>query len=333
MIEFFVQKERKRTGFKVLFSDRVKNMKQTDVIIPVYRPTSQLFELLDKLMEQTVPVNKILLVNTEQKYFDGLIIGMDFWHRYKNVEVKHISKREFDHGDTRRRAVKETESPYFVMMTDDAIPADNRMLERLLTPLWEKKAAMSYARQLPGPDCGVIEQYTRSFNYPEESTYKNKDDLSRLGIKTFFASNVCAAYDRRVYDSLGGFVKKTIFNEDMILARKMIDAGETIAYVADARVIHSHNYSGAAQFRRNFDLGVSHAQFPQIFEGMKTEGEGIRLVTRTAGYLCRIKKPWLVIKLFWQSFCKYAGYFLGKRYQKLPWQMVIGCSMNKEYWK
>ncbi len=308
-------------------------MKQTDVIIPVYRPTKRLFTLLDKLKEQTVPIHKILLVNTEQKYFDGLIAGTDFWHRYKNVEVKHISKKEFDHGYTRRRAVKETESGYFVMMTDDAMPADNRLLERLLEPVYEGRAAISYARQLPNEDCGVIERYTRSFNYPEESVYKSAADLPRLGIKAFFASNVCAAYDRQKYEALGGFVKKTIFNEDMILARRAIDAGETIAYVAEAKVIHSHNYSGVQQFCRNFDLGVSHAQFPQVFEGMKTEGEGIRLVKQTAGYLCSIGKPWLVVKLFWHSFCKYAGYFLGKRYRKLPMKLVKRFSMNGDYWK
>lgn len=308
-------------------------MKQTDVIIPVYRPTKKLFLLLDKLKEQTIPVSKILLVNTEQKYFDALIVGTDFWDRYKNIEVKHISKKEFDHGYTRRRAVEGTESSYFVMMTDDAIPADNLLLERLLTPVFEGKAAMSYARQLPSEDCGVIERYTRSFNYPEESVYKSAKDLTNLGIKTFFASNVCAAYDRKKYEELGGFVKKTIFNEDMIFARKLIDSGAQIAYVADAAVIHSHNYTGKQQFKRNFDLGVSHAQFPQVFSGLKTEGEGIRLVKQTVRHLLSVRKPWLIIKLFWHSFCKYAGYFLGKRYQRLPMKWVKAFSMNVEYWK
>ncbi|MBQ9929084.1 MAG: glycosyltransferase [Lachnospiraceae bacterium] len=308
-------------------------MKQTDVIIPVYKPTNRLFALLDKLKEQTVPIHKIYLINTEQKYFDALIAGTDFWHRYKNVEVKHISRKEFDHGHTRRRAAEAAESPCFVMMTDDAIPQNDRLIESLLTPIWEKKAAMSYARQLPNEECGVIERYTRSFNYPDRSVIKGVADLEKMGIKTFFASNACAAYDKEVYEKLGGFVKRTIFNEDMIYARKVIDAGYKIAYVAEAEVIHSHNYTGVQQFQRNFDLGVSHAQFPETFNGLKTEGEGIRLVKQTSKHLVSIGKPWLIVKLFWQSFCKYAGYFLGKRYQKLPEKMVRACSMNKFFWK
>lgn len=307
-------------------------MKPIDVIIPVYRPTKRLFLLLDRLQAQTLPPDRIILINTEQSYFDNLILGTDFWQRYRNVTVRHISKKEFDHGGTRRWAVKETDAPYFALMTDDAIPADEFLLERLTEPLVDGKAAMSYARQLPNEDCGVIERYNRKFNYPEVSRIKTRADLQELGIKTFFASNVCAAYDRKVYDELGGFVKHTIFNEDMIFARELIEAGYAIAYEASARVYHSHNYTGKQQFMRNFDLGVSHSQYPNIFRGVKTESEGIRLVKKNCAYLISVKKPWLIIKLIWQSGCRYIGYFLGKRYAKLPLELVKRFSMNREYW-
>lgn len=310
-----------------------RRMRRTDVIIPVYKPTKSLFTLLDKLEEQTIPVNRIILINTEQRYFDMLIAGTDFWRKYKNVVVKHISKWEFDHGGTRRRAVAESENDYFVMMTDDAIPADKFLLENLLAPVYEGAAGMSYARQLTYENSCAIEKFTRSFNYPEKPEMKSKEDLEERGIKAFFASNVCAAYNREIYDSLGGFVKHTIFNEDMIYARGLIDAGYKIAYTAEARVYHSHNYSGVQQFKRNFDLGVSHARYPAVFGGIKTEGEGLRLVKETSKYLFHIGKPWLIVKLLWQSGCKYSGYFLGKRYRMLSPKAVKRCSMNKEYWK
>ena len=52
---------------------------------------------------------------------------------------------------------------------------------------------------------------TKEFN--KEKSFK---DLPILGVKTFFCSNVCAAYKKNIYDDLGGFIKRTIFNEDMI---------------------------------------------------------------------------------------------------------------------
>lgn len=50
----------------------------------------------------------------------------------------------------------------------------------------------------------------------------------------------------------------------MILAGRMVQAGYKVAYAAEARVIHSHNYSGLQQFHRNFDLAVSQADNPNL---------------------------------------------------------------------
>ena len=125
-------------------------------------------------------------------------------------------------------------------------------------------------------------------------------------------------YDRRTYEELGGFVESTLFNEDMIYAGHLVQAGYAIAYAADAKVVHSHNYGCLAQLHRNFDLGVSQAQHPEIFDAYPSEGEGIRMVKKSASYVCKIHKPWLLVTLFFQSGFKYVGYFLGKRYKSLP---------------
>ena len=308
-------------------------MKKVDVIIPVYKPTTELLRLLELLGRQTVPVNQVILINTEKEYFLPLISEDELAEKYPNVVLHHITKAEFDHGKTRNMGVKYSGTPYFVMMTDDAIPADERLIEELLTPFEDEKVDMSYARQLPAKGCGVIESYTRSFNYPEEERVKTAEDLNTLGIKTFFASNVCAAYRKETFEKLGGFVNRTIFNEDMIYARNVIDNGGKIVYAASARVYHSHNYSAVEQLRRNFDLGVSHAEYPKVFSGIATESEGMRLVKKSCKYLCQIRKPWLIVKLVWQSGFKYLGYFLGKRYGKLPGKLVKKLSMNKEYWR
>lgn len=306
-------------------------MAETDVIIPVYKPTSKLTDLLDRLKTQTCPVRRIILINTEKQYFDAFA-DREFWERYDNLLVRHVAKEEFDHGGTRNYGVSFSDAPYFIMMTDDALPKDDKLVERLLAPFGDEKVAMSYARQMPDKECGIIESYTRSFNYPGEPRVKSAEDIKGMGIKAFFASNVCAAYRREVFDELKGFCSHTIFNEDMIYARGVLDASYKIAYASDAKVIHSHNYSGLQQLRRNFDLGVSHAEHPEVFAGILTESEGIRLVGKTVGYLCKAGKPWLIIRLFWQSGCKYLGYFMGKRYRSLPEWLVKRLSMNREYW-
>ena len=63
------------------------------------------------------------------------------------------------------------------------------------------------------------------------------------------------------------------------------------------------------------------------------EAEGMRLVKNTMGYLCKIHKPYLIWKLGWQCVGRYAGYFLGKRYQKLGRRQILKCTMSPYYWK
>ena len=70
---------------------------------------------------------------------------------------------------------------------------------------------------------------------------KNKSFNLTRGIKTYFCSNVCAAYKKSIYEEIGGFVKKANFNEDMIYAGWMVKKGYGVAYVSEASVYHSHN--------------------------------------------------------------------------------------------
>ena len=50
-------------------------------------------------------------------------------------------------------------------------------------------------------------------------------------------------------------------------------------------------------------------------------------------YLVKTGHVWLIPQLILQSGAKYAGYFLGKRYNKLPNKIVFACTMNPYYWK
>lgn len=341
---------------------RMSTNPTVELLIPVYKPGEELAALLRYMKKQTYPLQMIhLLVTAEEKQYEKICETYCAIEGYVQDEDRNgsafkgsvlrftrIDPANFDHGGTRHLGASQSTADILLFMTQDAVPENEHLVEEIVKVFaWENAMAAdgdglsgqqpviaaAYARQLPAADCNFIEQYTRQFNYPAQSCVKTKADISKLGIKTYFCSNVCAAYRRDIYEQLGGFERRTIFNEDMIFAAGLIRAGYAITYAADARVIHSHNYSGLQQLHRNFDLAVSQAEHPEIFEAVPSEGEGIRIVKSTARYLCRSGKAYLVPKLVWQSGCKYLGYLLGKRYRKLPKNLVLWLTMNKRYWR
>lgn len=301
---------------------------KVDAVIPAYKPGHDLRELVEKLLDQTVRLGRIIIINTDREFFDEkeyLIAPA--------VEVVHITRHEFDHAGTRDMGLRMSDADYVLFMTMDAVPKDNYLVEKLLSGFRRAdNIAVSYARQLPKKDCNRIEQITREFNYPAQSRVQTSDDIKELGIKAYFCSDVCAMYDTSIYRSLGGFKAPAIFNEDMVYAAGALDAGYAVSYCADALVYHSHNYTGRQYYRRNFDLGVSQADHPEIFERFNVKGTGMQLVRKSLAQICRSGTPADIIRLVYYSGMKYLGFRKGKNYHKLSLKSCLKHTSDKEYW-
>lgn len=300
---------------------------KVDVIIPTYKPDEKLTQLIQRLNMQTYEVNKIIIINTKYKNYD-----VKKYTRFEKVELHEIQSSQFDHGTTRNYGITFSDADIVVFMTQDAVPADKNLIKELVIPFSDEDVLITYARQIPTDDCKLYEAFTRQFNYPDYDVVKTKKDIENLGIKTYFSSDVCAAYRREKQIRLGGF-PKTLFSEDSIFASKVINIGKKVYYASKAVVIHSHNYTWRQQFHRNFDIGVSHRKFNDNFGNVKSENEGIRLVKQTAKYLVQKNKAYLIPDMLVKSGIKYLGYRLGKAYNSLPKSLILKCTMNKGYWK
>ena len=301
-----------------------------DVIIPTYHSDNKLETLLIMLYRQTIKPKHVILLHTmDQEGQEQPVPVIEG----SNISVVRIEKAKFDHGGTRRYGASLSHADILLFMTQDAVPVDEYLIERLLEPYEDPWVAATYARQLTDQGAGLVERYTRHFNYPAHSRVKSMEDRKELGIKTYFCSNVCASYRNSIYKKLGGFVEKTIFNEDMIMAASIIRSEYRIAYVAEAKVLHYHKYTYRQQFTRNFDLGVSHKQYKEIFQELKSETEGQKLVKHTIAFLCGRKKYLLVPDLLLSSGFKFLGYRIGRHYALFPKAVRMRLSMNKAYWK
>lgn len=313
-----------------------------DVIIPVYKPDGEFYQLLEMLLEQTMLPKKIILMVTEAegagvrdikegiyRFIEEKCIAAN---KLVKVEIHAVKKREFDHGGTRHAAARHSDADIMLFMTQDAVPADKLLIEKMNESFADPSIAAVYARQAAKEEADAVEIYTRIFNYPETSRKKDKYDIDELGIKIYFCSNVCAAYRKSTYDEAGGFERKIILNEDMVLASEIIKREYAIYYNAEALVYHSHNYSWLQQFKRNFDIGVSQKDYSWIFNAVSSEREGTALVKLILEFLFDRKRYALAADFVISCMFRYAGYLLGKHYHMLPKRLIRLCTMNKEYW-
>ncbi len=307
-----------------------------DVIIPTYKPDNKFLKSINRLLSQTVEINKFIIINTDKAIWDNFLIDDKLSDIIKDKKdkfiIKHIKKEEFDHGKSRNFGASLSSSKYFICMTMDAIPADEYLVENLLSKMSDE-IKLTYARQVPSVLADDLESFTRIFNYPNIDCIKRQEDIKKYGIKTYFCSNVCACYEKDTFLKIGGFRENIILNEDMLYARDLLVSKKALEYVSKAIVIHSHNYSGIKQLKRNFDIGVSQAVSKDIFKNLNSQSEGIKLVKESIKYLIAKKKAYLIPKLLYISACKFIGFKLGKSYKFLPKPLVKKISLNNTYFK
>lgn len=298
------------------------------IIIPIYRPDAKFLRLLSMIKQQSISDIPVLLIDSGKgiSYADA-IGGM-------NVEIRHISSQDFNHGGTRQWGINQCSEPdIFFFLTQDAIPADAYAIENLVAVFDDEQVGCAYGRQLPHEGAGVFGRIARAFNYPPESHIYGLEDRKQHGIKTAFISNSFAAYRREAMNEVGGFPNDTILSEDMYVAAKMLLNGWHVAYVADAMVYHSHDYTMLQEFRRYFDIGVFHAREAWIQRDFgKAEGEGKRFVITELRSVMR-HHPMSLWEIPLRDGLKYLGYCMGKREAQIPNTWKKKCSMFPQYWE
>lgn len=302
---------------------------RTALIIPTRNAGAHLDRLLPALASQTMTIDDWLVVDTDSS--DDTAERC----RAAGARVHVIARDEFNHGGTRRWASEHVDADVIIFLTQDAIPATPDCLQRLRDDLLsDHRAGLAYGRQLPQPWASVLSRHAREFNYPAASRTKTLADAWCLGIKTCFCSDSFCAYRRKALMDIGGFPRDVIGSEDAYVAGVMLLKDWSIRYAADAMVYHSHDYTIWQEFKRNFDVGVFYGRERWIGESFgRAEGEGIRFIRSEIRTVIRQGKLWLLPEIFVRSFCKLAGYRIGKLEKYFPVAVKRHISMYAGYWK
>ena len=252
------------------------------VIIPTLNADHEIEDLLAALERQSLRPMEILVVDSAS---DDDTVPLVKTH--EGIRLLQIERCDFNHGATRDMALRATTGDFVCFLTQDALPASDAYLERLVTPMvGDPSIALVSGRQLPKADARRFEQLVRSFNYPDSPSVRSKSDLNACGIKTFFASDSCSAYRRTAYLDCGGF-EYVNTNEDMLMAARFVASGLKVAYEPGAEVYHSHNLTPSQQFARNRAVGMFLESHSDDLMHASEIGEGGRLVKAVSSQLLR----------------------------------------------
>lgn len=278
---------------------------QISVIIPTLNAALYIEKLLFMLSEQDAKPSEIIIIDSSSE--DNTVEIA----KRSGAKTMVIPRHTFDHGRTRNIAAGEASGDILVFMTQDALPFHATLIRNLTAPLGKQGIAAAYGRHIPRPDASPLEVFARQFNYPDSPMIKSMDDIKRYGIKTFFFSNVCSAVMKDIFLNAGMFPEGIRTNEDMLLSARLILSNHKVAYVPDAVVVHSHNYSLFEQFKRYYNIGSALKCNSWILKYAHPEGEGLRFVKEEFRFVLNRHRYYLMPYIFFEYMAKYAGYRIG----------------------
>ena len=296
------------------------------VIIPTLNAEAYIHNLIRVLQGQSVSC-EIIIVDSSSS--DNTVAIAESY----GLKVIRIKRKDFDHGGTRNLAASNARGNVLVYLTQDALLEDTKCIENLVKPLSDPMVATSYGRQLPKTDANPVERFSRLFNYPSTESIKGIDDLPKLGVKTFFFSDVCSAIEKKKFEEVGGFPNRTIMNEDMFLAARLLQKGYKIAYSPKAAVYHSHDYSLSIQFKRYFDIGVFFSRNRWIRDLAKPGREGVEYLKEEIKFLIADKElKWMPFAIL-EAAARFLGYRIGFFEKSFPLWLKKRISYNKNFWE
>jgi glycosyltransferase involved in cell wall biosynthesis len=265
--------------------------------------------------------------------------------RRHGASVIEIAPEEFSHGGTRNLLMERAGGEYVAFLTQDAVPADARWLTCLLAGFGAAAdVALVFGPYLPRPDASpmIRRELSQWFSSlaPDGSTRIDRLEpderevptRSLLGPRSYFTdANGCVS--RAAWREVP--FRAIAYAEDHVLAHDMLRAGYAKAFVPDAAVIHSHDYSAAEWLRRSFD----EARALHEIYGLQEQRELRRAVLNVWGLVGadlrygRDAQAGPAIKLAAQSLAHHlpraAGTVLGSRADRLPGSVVRRLSLER----
>lgn len=195
------------------------------VVIRALNEEEHIGRLLTGLSRQKRQPDEVILVDSGSE--DATV---EIASRF-GAKIVHIAPSEFSFGRSLNMGCDAATGDLIAIPSAHVYPVHNAWVSSLVAPFADDEVALTYGRQVGNRITKFSEHRVLAQWFPAESDLDQRHP---------FSNNANAAVRRSVWkdhpydESLTGL-------EDLDFAKRVLDAGWRVAYVADAVVVHVHN--------------------------------------------------------------------------------------------
>ena len=202
-------------------------MTRVSAVIRALNEEAHIGRLLHGLASQTRRPDELILVDsgsTDQT----VAIARD-----AGCRIVNIAKHEFTFGRALNRGCEAATGDALLIVSAHVYPLYDDYLEHLVQPLENKDCAVVYGRQVGDHRTKYSESRVMIKWFPKESIWDQGHP---------FSNNANALVRRSVWEQLK-YREELTGLEDLDFAKRAIERGARVAYVAEAPVVHVHEES------------------------------------------------------------------------------------------
>lgn len=206
------------------------------IIIRCYNEEEHIGRLLTGIFEQSVKKIEVIVVDsgsTDQT----LSIASSF-----PITIHNIKSEEFSFGRALNTGCAAAKGKFLVFASAHVYPTHRHWLEYLLVPFCDSHVALTYGKQRGNGHTKYSEHQIFAKWFPERSVPVQRSP---------FCNNANAAIRRCLWKQIP-YNEDLTGLEDLDWAKRVIQLGYYLTYVAEAEVIHVHNETYSATLNRYF---------------------------------------------------------------------------------
>lgn len=250
-------------------------------VIRAHNEGAHLGRLLHGLQRQTVPVDEIVLVDSGSEDETVLIAESS------GCKIVHIDKQDFTFGRSLNYGCEAASGDLLLIVSAHVYPVYDTYVQRLVEAFQGRDTAIAYGRQVGDHRTAFAESRIMTKWFPKESI-RNQGHP--------FSNNANCMVRREVWSDLR-YNEQLTGLEDLDFAKRAIELGLRIDYVAEAPVVHVHEEDWQTVRNRYRREAIAYKRIMHEAEFSSSEAVGLALANIASDYYHALREGKLLTNL------------------------------------